>query len=165
MSTWQQGSRVRGAAEWLFRSPRRLVAVAAALVALPLAAVVALSSVTPATPTTQAPNARKSCAGTVSGFSAEFFDTVRPGWLERVSPWVEPRARQQVASIDPGRVPTGPTRVTSVHDDTASCDAVVEVHAVEGVARVAVVAQRGGIGDAPDWVVVEWNADGQAGAQ
>ena len=80
----------------------------------------------------------------------------RPGWVERVTQWVEKGKRQQVTTIDPALVPTGQVRIVELTDDTASCDAVVQVTTGTGPAWVDVVAQRG-IGAAPDWFVVEWS--------
>ena len=157
MSTSTRASRVRLFAAWLFRSPRRLAVVAGCVFVVPVLAVFALSSFTPAHPSGAAQEgARKTCATTVAGFASEFFDTARPGWVERVTPWVEKGKRQQVTTIDPALVPTGQVRIVELTDDTASCDAVVQVTTGTGPAWVDVVAQRG-IGAAPDWFVVEWS--------
>lgn len=155
-------SRRREVVAWLFRDPRRLGIAVVGVVVAGLVGLFALSALAPAPRTGQVEaGARKTCAGVVAGFAAEFFDTTRPGWVERAQAWVAPNVRGQVAAVDPALVPSGPVRVLTVADDTASCDARVEV-APPGYAPVLVdvVAQRGGIGDAPDWVVTEWTPAG-----
>lgn len=161
MSTSRSG-RGREVVAWLFRDPRRLGFAVFGAVVAGLVGLFALSSLAPAArPGQIEEGARKTCFGTVSGFAGEFFDTTRSGWVERAQAWVAPNARQQVAAVDPALVPSGPVRVLTVSDDTASCDARVEV-TPPGYAPVLVdvVAQRGGIGDAPEWVVTEWTPAG-----